>query len=155
MADDFAFLHGCWTVRHRKLATRLAGASDWVEFAGTSETRPILCGAGNVEDNVLDDPAGPYRAAAVRSWSAAEGLWRIWWLDGRFPDTVGVPLAGAFAEGRGVFEARDVWAGRPVVVRFLWFPDFGAGPRWEQAFSPDGGQDWETNWTMDFRRLAR
>ena len=24
--------------------------------------------------------------------------------------------------------------------------------RWEQAFSPDRGQSWETNWIMDFRR---
>jgi hypothetical protein len=26
-------------------------------------------------------------------------------------------------------------------------------PRWEQAFSPDGGQSWETNWKMTFRRV--
>jgi hypothetical protein len=25
-------------------------------------------------------------------------------------------------------------------------------PRWEQAFSPDGGTTWETNWVMDFTR---
>jgi hypothetical protein len=23
---------------------------------------------------------------------------------------------------------------------------------WDQAFSPDGGQSWETNWTTDFTR---
>jgi hypothetical protein len=25
-------------------------------------------------------------------------------------------------------------------------------PRWEQAFSPDGGETWELNWIMDFAR---
>ena len=24
--------------------------------------------------------------------------------------------------------------------------------RWKQAFSDDGGETWETNWIMDFRR---
>ena len=26
-------------------------------------------------------------------------------------------------------------------------------PRWEQAFSLDEGNSWETNWTMDFTRM--
>ncbi len=25
--------------------------------------------------------------------------------------------------------------------------------RWEQAFSPDGGKSWETNWIMEFTRV--
>ena len=25
--------------------------------------------------------------------------------------------------------------------------------RWQQAFSPDGGVSWETNWVMDFQRV--
>jgi hypothetical protein len=27
-------------------------------------------------------------------------------------------------------------------------------PRWEQAFSEDGGETWETNWIMDFTRAG-
>jgi hypothetical protein len=27
-------------------------------------------------------------------------------------------------------------------------------PRWEQAFSEDGGETWETNWVMDFARAG-
>jgi hypothetical protein len=26
--------------------------------------------------------------------------------------------------------------------------------RWEQAFSEDGGRTWETNWIMDYTRIA-
>ena len=59
-------------MHHRRLATRLAGADDWEEFAGTSETRPVLGGNGNVEDNVLHIASGSYRAIAVRSYDAAQ-----------------------------------------------------------------------------------
>ncbi len=149
-ASDFDFLHREWKVRHRKLRTRLAGADDWVEFDGTSTTRPILGGAGNVEDNFLDDPAGPYRAAALRSFDAETGLWRIWWLDLRQPGELGTPVAGRFDGGTGEFLADDNWNGTPIKVRFVWHRNTGPGPRWEQSFSTDGGASWELNWSMQF-----
>lgn len=74
-SSDFDFEFGRWRVRHRRLATRLAGANDWEEFAGISETRPVLGGNGNVEDNVLYIASGSYRAIAVRSFDAANGTW--------------------------------------------------------------------------------
>jgi hypothetical protein len=39
---------------------------------------------------------------------------------------------------------------RPVRVRVTWSGTATPAPRWEQAFSPDGGGSWETNWVMDF-----
>jgi len=150
-ADDFDFLHRDWMVRHRKLTTRLAGADDWIEFDGTSTTRPILGGSGNVEDNHLAEPGGAYRAAAFRSFEAATGLWRIWWLDLRNPAEMGAPVVGRFDGNRGEFVSDDQWKGRPIKVRFVWLKSDGEGPRWEQAFSPDGGDTWEVNWTMKFR----
>jgi quinol monooxygenase YgiN len=35
-------------------------------------------------------------------------------------------------------------------VRFRWTRLTSGSPRWEQAFSDDGGKSWEINWTMDF-----
>lgn len=150
-ANDFDFLHRDWKVRHRKLTTRLAGADDWIEFDGTSTTRPILGGSGNVEDNFLDEPGGAYRAAALRSFEAGTGLWRIWWLDLRSPAEIGNPVVGRFEGNRGEFICDDQWNGRPIKVRFVWLKSDGKGPRWEQAFSPDGGASWELNWSMQFR----
>lgn len=149
-SHDFDFLHGNWQVRHRKLATRLAGANDWSEFDGTSSTQPILGGLGNVEDNFIDDPVGAYHAAALRAFEAATGLWRIWWLDLRSPSEIGVPVVGGFDGGSGTFLADDHWNGAPIKVRFVWVKQAGAGPRWEQSFSPDGGRSWELNWSMQF-----
>ena len=46
----------------------------------------------------------------------------------------------------------DTLDGKPIRVRFHWLKTDTASPRWEQAMSVDGGETWETNWTMDFHR---
>jgi len=149
---DFDFQVGHWAVRHRRLVTRLAGASDWQEFGGTSHMQPLLGGLGNVEDNLLHLPDGAYRALALRSFDLDSGLWAIWWLDGRNPHALDVPVKGRFEGGIGRFVAEDSFQGRPVRVEFQW-SQTAAGPRWQQAFSADAGASWEVNWIMDFRRV--
>jgi hypothetical protein len=47
-----------------------------------------------------------------------------------------------------------VFEGQPIRVRFLWLEITARSPRWEQAFSPDGGTSWKTNWIMTFTRIA-
>jgi len=152
MSADWAFLYGRWRVHHRRLVARLAGSADWQEFEGTSELWPLLDGAGNVDDNFLDLPGDPYRAASLRSFDPATGNWSIWWLDGRRPGVLDVPVVGRFEDGVGRFLAHDTFNGTPIVVRFLWTRIDTDSPRWEQAFSADGGTTWETNWEMDFTR---
>jgi hypothetical protein len=149
---DFDFQQGRWRVKHRKLKARLAGCTDWDEFDGTCEQRPLLGGNGNVEDNLLHLPAGDYRAVALRSFDAGSGSWAIWWLDSRWPHELGVPVVGRFEQGTGTFYADESHEGRPVRIRFLWLATDTETPRWEQALSEDGGATWETNWIMDFTR---
>ncbi|HEY1012705.1 MAG TPA: hypothetical protein VGE07_08385 [Herpetosiphonaceae bacterium] len=149
---DFDFEFGDWHVSHRRLRERLAGCTEWDSFSGRASTRPVLGGFGNVEDNLIDLPGGSYRALALRSFDPAARRWSIWWLDARFPGQVDVPVVGEFADGVGTFYADDALDGRPIKIRFLWFAADPARPRWEQAFSADGGASWETNWTMDFSR---
>jgi hypothetical protein len=149
-AQDFDFEHGAWRVRHRRLATRLKGANDWQEFDGTADVRPILGGAGNVEDNLIRYPGGAYRAIALRSYDAETGLWAIWWLDQRAPHGLDVPVVGRFDNGVGIFDADDTQEGRPVRLRFRWDVAGQGGPRWSQALSEDEGQTWEVNWEMQF-----
>lgn len=150
---DFDFIIGDWQVRHRRLNERLTGCKDWTEFNGLSSTRKILGGFGNVEDNLLCFPEGDVRAAAFRSYNPATAAWSIWWLDGRNPHQLDVPVVGRFSASTGTFFADDSLNGQPVKVRFTWNANPGGNPTWEQAFSPDGGATWETNWTMEFSRL--
>lgn len=151
-SPDFDFEIGRWRVSHRRLKARLAGCQDWEAFEGVSETRPVLGGNGNVEDNLLHISTGSYRAIAIRSFDPARGTWAIWWLDARSPHALDVPVVGRFEDGVGSFYADDMLDGRPVRMRFLWLRTDTDTPRWEQALSADGGQSWETNWTMDFER---
>ena len=149
---DFDFVIGDWVVSHRKLKERLAGCTEWVAFDGTSSTRHVLGGFGNIEDNQLLLPEGVYRAVALRSYNTETRRWSIWWLDGRFPGALDTPVVGEFADGVGTFFAEDQLNGRPIRIRFTWSVPAPDQPRWEQAFSADDGVSWETNWTMQFTR---
>lgn len=149
---DFDFLHGSWRIAHRRLKRRLAACEEWETFEGQSVVWPLMGGFGNVDDNLLELPGGTYRAATIRAYDPATKLWRIWWLDARHPDRIDVPVVGRFENGVGTFTAEEMFEGRPIVVRFLWFVETPDRLRWEQAFSPDGGKTWETNWVMGFTR---
>ena len=153
--EDFDFFIGRWWVRHRRLQRRLEGDDRWDEFGGTCETRAMLGGLGNVDDNVLELPGGTYRAATFRLFNPATRLWSIWWVDARNM-ALEPPVHGRFdhKDGIGSFFGEDSWSGRPIRVRFIWSQITATSARWEQAFSADGGASWETNWLMDFHRAG-
>ena len=130
----------------------MIGCTEWAGFEGTTVVQKVLGGFDNVDDNVLELPGGHYCAVTLRSFDPREGVWSIWWLDGRYPRKLDTPMVGRFADGAGHFCADDEFDGRPVRVRFVWSVPRPDSPRWEQAFSPDSGTTWETNWTMDFAR---
>jgi hypothetical protein len=151
---DFDFLMGNWRVRHRRLKERLAGCAEWDEFEGRSAARKILGGAGNFDEVDIALPGDPYRGATLRTYDPATGNWLIYWFDSRFPGKLDPPMIGRFAGGVGTFYADQDFAGRQVRVRFIWSVISPQSCRWEQAFSADDGSTWETNWIMDFERLA-
>jgi len=151
---DFDFFVGHWRVQHRRLKGRLVGSTDWEVFEGRSTMHKTLGGFGNVDDNLLELPGGAYRAVTLRAYDPQAGTWSIWWLDARMPGALDVPVVGRFEQGVGTFLAQDRLDGRPIWVRFLWLSADPEHPRWEQAFSADGGASWETNWVMEFSRMG-
>ena len=150
---DFDFIIGDWAVKHRRLKVLLNDSDEWVEFKGSSSTIKTLGGFGNLEDVHLQFPESSFRAVALRSYNAESNTWSIWWLDGRFPDALDVPVVGSFTDGVGVFYANDVLNGISIKVRFKWVSIDPSKPLWEQAFSKDNGKTWETNWTMEFTQI--
>jgi hypothetical protein len=151
---DFDFLVGHWQVHHRKLKERLANNHEWVEFEGTLYSQPLMGSYSNVDDLVLEVPGAPYRGVALRSFDAKTRQWSIWWLDSRTPlGPLDPPMRGRFENGVGTFYADDTFNGRPVRIRFVWSKITPTSCHWEQAYSPDAGKIWETNWVQDIIRV--
>jgi hypothetical protein len=151
---DWKWLEGNWNVWHERLRERLVGSTTWDEFGGKCASFPTLGGLGNVDDCLLYLPSGTYRAIAPRAFDPATGTWSIWWLDGRMAGKLDPPVRGGFAGNEGEFQGTDVHEEIPVTVRFRWHETNSERPHWDQAFSTDGGKNWEINWRNYFTRTG-
>ncbi|HKY24541.1 MAG TPA: hypothetical protein VJM07_05260 [Gaiella sp.] len=152
-ASDFDFWFGSWQVHNRRLTRRLAGSDQWDEFPATVVARPLLDGLGN-EDEFRTDHDGGFVGMSFRFFDPERRRWSIYWADSRRPGELDPPVFGTFSGGLGIFEGEDIHRGRPILVRFTWSGVTTPTPRWEQAFSDDGGRTWETNWVMEFARAG-
>lgn len=145
---DFDFLTGMRTVTHRKLRERLRGCEEWDEIAGAYRGYSLANGAVSVDEIDLFTPG--VRGCSIRHLDVAAARWSIHWTtsgSGRlFP-----PVHGGFDGDRGEFYGSDVENTIEVLARYVWSRN-ESEPRWEQAFSTDGGRTWETNWIMEFSR---
>lgn len=157
-ARDFDFLMGPWRIRNTRLVQRLAGCNDWEVFDATGTARPLPGDIGNCDDFTPLAWKPGFVGMTLRVFSPATQRWSIYWLDnttGGLDAATGLlqpPVVGGFHNGVGLFYGEDVLEGRPVRVRFTWSQMHTGAPRWEQAFSEDGGATWEVNWVMEFAR---
>lgn len=151
---DFDFLFGNWRVHNRRLTRRLEGSQDWEEFETHAEIRPVLGGHSNVEE--ITRAGGEPLGLTIRNFNRVTREWHLSWV-GAQDGIMQPPMVGTFdgenSQGKtGTFYGPDVWQGRPCVCRFQWRVHRDGHAGWDQAFSGDDGQTWETNWTMDFTR---
>jgi len=148
---DFHFLYGRWRVQHRRLTERGVGCDSWEEFEGVTFCQGLMGGLCNVDEN--DFPDRGVQGLSFRTFDAATGRWSIYWVNSA-SGGLQAPVHGRFENGIGLFYGEDVDGDRPVQVTYLWDQITPSSARWSQAFSYDGGQTWETNWTMSFTRTA-
>jgi hypothetical protein len=148
--DNFDFLVGSWTSEQRRLVKPLAGSDEWTQSRGTTRSWQVFGGAANVDEVHL--PGWGFSGLSVRLLNPETGKWSIYWVNSRNGELALPPVVGGFSDGVGTFYSDEDYEGRAIRVRYRWFDITAASARWEQAFSVDGGQTWETNWTADFTR---
>jgi hypothetical protein len=83
-SHDFDFIYGKWRMPNHRLKKRLANSHEWADFVTCDEGSPLPGGIGNIDywrANYWKDFVG----VTVRTYDAKTGLWRIYWVDNKFP----------------------------------------------------------------------
>ncbi len=151
---DFDFEIGSWTTELSRLVSPLSGSTEWMEYRGTSEVRPIWNGAANLVELDVEGPAGRIQAMSLRLYDPATSAWSLHSASVR-GGGISPPAVGRFIDGRGEFLSEEEFDGRPILVRFVISDITPTSCRFEQSFSDDGGASWEANWiAVDARRQA-
>ena len=103
-----------------------------LEFEGTSRTRPIAGGLGNLEEAVIHHSKRTYDGMAVRLFDPKAGKWSIWWADESAPMFSPPPLLGSFSAGVGTLFATD--PDKPTSMsRFVWKDITATSAVWERG----------------------
>lgn len=148
VTGDFDFLTGDFTMSHRRLDEPLSGRDTWSEMQTTLHGWTHFDGMVSIDEAFFPTATGG--GLTLRLFDRVREEWALYWITRR--DVVlTTPQVGTFgADGVGIFDAREEFGGREILVRYRWTP--GAVPTWEQLFSADDGQTWERNWVTTFTR---
>lgn len=148
--NNFDFLLGEWLVKNRALRQRLTNSSEWNEFDAQLYVEKRAFGQVDKYVAVIDDHS--FEGCTIRSYDPIRKVWRLYWIDSWNPEIQPAPIGG-FKNGIGTFFCPDTYNGKSIFVRFIWNNITPSSAHWEQAFSTDDGNTWETNWHMDFTRI--
>ena len=149
---DFDFEIGAWKARVSRLDHPLTGSTRWLDYEGTSVVRKVWEGRANLGELEVRGPAGHIEGLTLRLYNAAAGQWNITWANASEGALDRATMFGGFADGRGEFFGADSLNGRAIYVRFVFSNITPTSFRFEQAFSADGGKNWEVNWRAEFTR---
>lgn len=149
-AGDFDFLSGHWKIAHRRLQP--GSCDEWDRFEGEATCWSILNGSASVEE--LRIPERNFSGMGLRLLNQENKVWSDLWVNAQ-SGTLQTPGAeGYFEQGRGIFTSHDMDGNQAIDVRGVWDNISSTSCRWQQATSRDGGVTWQTNWSMDWERMA-
>jgi hypothetical protein len=148
---DFDFIEGEWASKQWRLKERGVGSTEWETFTGRHWAKVLLGGVANVD--TVEFPEKGWSGSTFRHFDKAKRQWSIYWVNSRDGRMDYPGQAGGFDGDVGLFYGDDTDGGKPVRVVYRWEKQGADGARWEQAFSYDDGKTWETNWTMEMKKL--
>ena len=151
--QDFDWEIGTWKTELKRLAKPLSGSREWVEYSGTSVVRKVLDGRANLVELRVQGPAGTIEGASLRLFNPQAEQWSLHYASAR-NGALTRPVHGRFRDGRGEFYGEEDLDGKAILVRFVISKITADSARFEQAYSEDGGRNWETNWIAVDTRIA-
>ena len=151
---DFDSLLGNFTFQLHYMLHPLTSTPDWTDMSGTGACYKVWDGRANLDTVELDSAAGGHiEGLTLRLYDREARQWRLYWANNRI-GRLDPPQVGDFRDGHGDFYTTDTINGKVVLIRFDWTRMSSGTPHFEQAFSPDGGKTWETNWITNQTRTG-
>jgi hypothetical protein len=149
---DFDFEIGRWKTHLRRLLHPLSGSNEWVEYNGTTVVTKVWDGRANLVELEVEGPAGHIEGLSLRLYNPQARQWSLNFSNSK-QGALSTPTIGEFKDGRGEFYGQDTLGnGRAILVRFVITCSSRDKCHFEQAFSNDGGRNWELNWVADDER---
>lgn len=149
---DFDFHIGTWKTHVSRLAHPLTGSTTWLELDGTSIVRKVMGGRANLVELDISGPSGRIEGVSLRLYNPDARQWSLNYSNIN-AGVLTAPVIGEFKNARGEFFGQDMLGGRAILVRFVITCATAHSCRFEQAFSGDGGKNWELNWIATDTRI--
>jgi len=151
-ARDFDFHFGTWKTHIHRLLKPLTGSNAWADYDGIAVVSKVWGGRGSLLELEANGPGGHIQGLGLRLFNPQSHQWSLNWVNGGSDPFMTTPMVGKFANGQGRFYDQEDFQGRVIMSRNGFSEITPNSSHFEQAFSDDAGQTWETNWIMTFNR---
>ncbi len=148
---DFDFEFGNWNAQLRRRLHPLAGSDTWVDYSGTSVVTKIWNGRADFGELEVGNADTHIEGLTLRLFNPQSHQWRLYWANSK-DGILSTPTIGTFTSGRGEFFDQEDFNDKSIFVRFTFSDLVSDSFKTEQAFSPDFGKTWESNWIGTFVR---